>query len=107
MTSQQRQAVAETWERIRHTGEGAGGQGWPVWWDRRIPAGRTFARVIAEEIVKARCVVTLWSVESVRKEWVNEEASEGKKRGMLAPAEKERVQAIKVLLALRKAGARR
>lgn len=61
------------------------GQGWSVWWDRRIPAGKTFAQVIAEEIAKARCVVTLWSVESVQKEWVIEEASEGKKRGILVP----------------------
>ncbi len=60
-------------------------QGWSVWWDRMIPAGKTFPQVINEEIDKASCVVALWSRTSVEKEWVLEEASAGKKRGILVP----------------------
>ena len=61
-------------------------QGWSVWWDRKIPAGKTFRQVIAEEIGKTRCVLVLWSKISVDSDWVNEEASEGRKRRILVPA---------------------
>jgi formylglycine-generating enzyme required for sulfatase activity len=66
-------------------------EGWSVWWDRNIPAGKRFAQVIQEEIGKARCVVVLWSGISVTKDWVIEEASEGKKRQILVPVLVERV----------------
>jgi hypothetical protein len=60
-------------------------RGWTVWWDRSIPAGKKFPQVIQEEISRARCVVVLWSETSVRSEWVNEEAEEGRKREVLVP----------------------
>jgi len=66
--------------------------GWSVWWDWIIPAGKTFWQVIQEEIEKARCVVVIWSATSVSKDWVIEEASEGKKRGILVPVLIEQVQ---------------
>ena len=51
-------------------------QGWSVWWDRVIPAGKKFADVIDEEIANARSVVVAWSRISVTKDWVLEEADE-------------------------------
>ena len=51
--------------------------GWSVWWDRVIPAGRVFEEVIEEEIGKARCLVVLWSKNSVGSEWVLAEVHEG------------------------------
>src|SRR5262245_50894823 len=59
--------------------------GWSVWWDREIPAGRTFDEVIAEALAAARCVVVVWSKESMRSNWVLEEAEEGRRRGILMP----------------------
>jgi len=59
--------------------------GWSVWWDRKIPAGRTFAEVIEAALTGSRCVIVLWSHESVKSQWVREEADEGKKRGKLVP----------------------
>jgi flagellar biosynthesis GTPase FlhF len=59
--------------------------GWSVWWDRAIPAGRTFAEVIEEALANARCIIVLWSRISIKKEWVREEAEEGKKRRILIP----------------------
>ena len=56
-----------------------------VWWDRIIPPGRTFDEVIEEEIDSAKCVVVLWSRESVKSKWVRTEASEGDSRGILIP----------------------
>jgi formylglycine-generating enzyme required for sulfatase activity len=67
-------------------------QGWSVWWDWIIPAGKKFRRVIEEEIHNARCVVVLWSATSVESDWVIEEASEGKARGILLPVLIEKVR---------------
>jgi len=59
--------------------------GYSVWWDRKIPVGKTFEQVIVEQIQAAKCVVVLWSRESVKSDWIKEEADEGKKRKILAP----------------------
>jgi hypothetical protein len=61
-------------------------RGWSVWWDRKIPLGRTFDEVIEEAITAARCVIVLWSRASVPSEWVRNEASEARRRGVLVPA---------------------
>jgi len=60
-------------------------QGSSVWWDPHIPPGKTFAQVIEEELDAANCVVVLWSNNSVKSEWVQTEASEGRRRGILIP----------------------
>jgi hypothetical protein len=61
-------------------------QGWSVWWDRKIPPGKKFSKVIEEEISAARCVIVLWSIESVKSDFVETEAAEGANRGILVPA---------------------
>ncbi|GEM_PF-581648 len=58
---------------------------WDVWWDREIPLGKAFDEVIEKAIDQARCVIVLWSAASVASEWVRNEASEGKRRGILLP----------------------
>jgi beta-lactamase superfamily II metal-dependent hydrolase len=68
-----------------------GARGWSVWWDRNIPAGKKFPDVIEDEIQKARCVVVLWSQLSIKKDWVLEEAAEGRDRGVLIPILLDRV----------------
>src|SRR5918993_4682057 len=59
--------------------------GWSVWWDRDIPPGRSFDEVIEEALSLARCVIVLWSEDSVRSEWVKTEASEAAQRRILVP----------------------
>src|SRR5262249_25540311 len=61
-------------------------RGLSVFWDRTIPAGRTFEQVIEEAIGDAKAVVVLWSHHSIRSDWVRAEASEGANRGILVPA---------------------
>lgn len=60
-------------------------RGYAVWWDRTIPPGRVFDEVIQEAIQGARCMIVLWSAESVRSNWVKTEAAEGAARNMLVP----------------------
>jgi hypothetical protein len=61
-------------------------RGLSVFWDRTIPAGRTFEHVIEEAIGDAKAVVVLWSQHSIRSDWVRAEAAEGANRGILVPA---------------------
>ena len=61
-------------------------QSWSVWWDREILPGETFWQVIKEAIDQAKCIIVLWSQESVKSEWVQNEASEGNRRKILVPA---------------------
>lgn len=67
-------------------------QGWSVWWDLKITPGKTFSRVIEEAINAAKCVIVLWSKESVNSDWVQNEAAEGARRGILVPALIDEVQ---------------
>ncbi len=59
--------------------------GWSVWWDREIPFGKPFDQVIEEELNAARCVVVLWSKDSVRSRWVKAEAAAAADRDRLIP----------------------
>ena len=60
-------------------------QGWTVWWDRQIPIGQRFDSVIEEELVKAYCVIVIWTRRSVASEWVKNEANEASRLGKLVP----------------------
>jgi hypothetical protein len=67
--------------------------GWTVWWDRRIPAGRTWRAVLAEALKEMRCMITLWSRHSTESPWVAEEAEEARRLGKpLVPILIERVE---------------
>jgi hypothetical protein len=61
-------------------------EGWSVWWDRTIPPGAIFDEVIESALSAARCVVVLWSKDSVVSNWVKNEAREAVKRRILIPA---------------------
>jgi hypothetical protein len=60
-------------------------QGWSVFWDRRIPAGKTWQSYIGRALSDAKCVIVAWSQHSITSDWVIEEANDGKKRGLLIP----------------------
>lgn len=59
--------------------------GFSVWYDFDIPTGETFDDTIEKAIKNARCVIVLWSKNSIHSEWVRIEAAEGKKRDILVP----------------------
>jgi TolB-like protein/Flp pilus assembly protein TadD len=56
-----------------------------VWWDRDIATGHSFDRDIEAALEAARCVVVVWSRQSVESDWVRAEATEGLERGTLIP----------------------
>jgi TIR domain/PDZ domain len=60
-------------------------RGWSVWWDRKIPLGKSFDEVIEKALSESKCAIVLWSAMSVASEWVRNEASEAKRRGILVP----------------------
>ena len=67
-------------------------QGWKVWWDPAIPTGGRFRRVISQALAEARCVVVVWTRRSVEKDWVLEEADDGRERDILIPVLLEKVK---------------
>ncbi len=70
-----------------------GARGWSIWWDRKIPLGKSYDEVIEKALAQAKCVIVLWSAPSVASEWVRNEASEGRRREILVPVFLEAVDA--------------
>jgi formylglycine-generating enzyme required for sulfatase activity len=60
-------------------------QGWSVFWDRKIPPGRTWDDIIEEAIEAAKCIIVVWTKESVNSGWVRAEAQEGLDKKILVP----------------------
>ncbi len=72
-------------QRARIIAEALEQHGYSVWWDRKITPGKTFDQVIEEKLNAAKCVIVLWSHQSVLSDWVKEEANEGLQRRILVP----------------------
>ena len=66
--------------------------GWSVWWDRRIPLGQSYSEVIERELTAARCVIVLWSHNSLASQWVQNEAADAAERQALVPVRIEDVR---------------
>ena len=59
--------------------------GWSIFWDRRIPTGKTWQSHIGQALSDAQLVVVAWSHHSINSDWVIEEANDAKERGRLVP----------------------
>ena len=71
--------------KARVLADALGREGWSVWWDPKIPPGKTFDEVIEQALAREmrHCFVV---EDSVTSGWVKAEAAEGKSRGILIPA---------------------
>ena len=65
---------------VRPFAEALEKKGWQVWWDLRIRSGSSFDRVIEQALEEARCVIVIWSHNSVKSNWVRAEAGDGLER---------------------------
>src|SRR5690606_26582166 len=57
--------------------------GFNIWWDRDIEVGTSFRSAIQNSLEEAACVVVVWTVASVDKDFVRSEASVGQTQGIL------------------------
>ena len=60
-------------------------EGYSVWWDRHIEGGAAFARAIEDELDNAHVVIVAWSKESVKSDWVKDEAGAARDAEKLIP----------------------
>jgi hypothetical protein len=60
-------------------------QGLSVFWDRRIPPGKSWREHIGQALADARCVIVAWSAHSIDSSFVAEEADDARSRDLLVP----------------------
>lgn len=75
-------------DRVRPLVENLRAAGLDVWWDEGIQPSTSWRGEIAKQIADAKCVVAVWTNDSVDHEqgaWVMEEATHGLQRKILAP----------------------
>lgn len=75
-------------DRVRPLVENLRAAGLDVWWDEGIAPSMSWRAEIANNLKSARCVVAVWTEDSVDHQqgrWVMEEANHGLARGVLAP----------------------
>jgi hypothetical protein len=66
-------------------------EGFDVWWDPELPLGQSYAASIARELAAAKVIMPVWTARSIASEYVQEEATFGKRHGKLIPVRLEAV----------------
>jgi len=59
--------------------------GWSVWWDRKLIPGEEFSDEIEAELALSKCVIVIWTKNSVQSMWVKAEAHEALGLNKLVP----------------------
>jgi TIR domain-containing protein len=60
-------------------------EGWTVWWDKSLGAADLYRNEIMKQLAAARAVITIWSENSIKSDWVRAEAGRAKADGKLIP----------------------
>src|SRR5215472_2941420 len=61
-------------------------EGWSVWWDKSLGAADLYRDEIMKQLAAARAVISIWTPNSIKSDWVRAEAGTAKKEGKLIPA---------------------
>lgn len=72
-------------DRVKPLADAIERQGWSVSWDLKLKPGEAWRSRLQEELDHARCVVVVWSSNSVESEWVLSEAGSAASRKILLP----------------------
>jgi TIR domain len=57
-----------------------------VFWDKEITPGSSWRQLLIDQLDEKRCVVVLWTINSVRREFVWPQLERVKERGVIVPA---------------------
>ena len=79
-------------ERAREVAETLAALGYDVWWDQKIPVGSSWDKFIPTKVREARCLIVLWSKNSIDSKYVREEVRLADTLGRLAPGTLDRTQ---------------
>jgi hypothetical protein len=60
-------------------------EGWTVWWDKSLGAADLYRDEIMKQLAAARAVISIWTPNSVKSDWVRAEAGRAKADGKLIP----------------------
>ncbi len=60
-------------------------EGWSVWWDRSLGAADLYRDEIMKQLAAARAVISIWTPNSIKSDWVRAEAGRAKADGKLIP----------------------
>jgi hypothetical protein len=53
-------------------------EGWSVWWDRSLGAADLYRDEIMKQLAAARAVISIWTPNSIKSDWVRAEAGRAK-----------------------------
>jgi MinD-like ATPase involved in chromosome partitioning or flagellar assembly len=78
--------ASEDRARVARVADALSGKGFEVFWDREtLLAGQSWRNELESALDAADVVVVFWSQRSVTSSWVQDEAAEGQRRGVLLP----------------------
>src|SRR5262245_56048249 len=60
-------------------------EGWSVWWDKSLGAADLYRDEIMKQLAAARAVITIWTENSIKSDWVRAEAGRAKADEKLIP----------------------
>ena len=72
-------------DRVQPFAQALESEGFSIWWDPELPIGHSYSSSIRTQLNEAWAVIPVWTHLSVQSEWVQEEATQGKRRGVLFP----------------------